>query len=68
MLRFHIKFYNKFPDMSARTLITGLTPSHYAKLAQRDLTKEEIEKYEEKASEEKLSVRELEETVATSRW
>lgn len=60
-------FYNKFPNLSARTDKSKLSPTHYARISLRDLTEEETKKYEKLASENNWSVRELEEALSEER-
>jgi len=61
------RFYSRFPDLLHRCNKSGLSPTHYIALAKRDLTNDEINKYENLASEKEWSVRELENQLPTKR-
>lgn len=57
------RFYNKFPDLYMRMDKSGLAATHYRIMSERDLSEKEIEHYEERASKEDWSTRELTERL-----
>jgi len=58
-------FFRRYPDLAERVKKTGLSPTHYERLSH--LTRDDAEKFEKIASEEKLTVKELREKAMPRR-